>query len=102
MEAGSIQALSGQSLIPSGPMDSLGVATMRKDFDAFLTRPGGVTVDLAGVEVMDGAGVGALAFMFKRLVARGDCLQIVGATGQPLLLLRELGLGKILGIDAKR
>jgi anti-anti-sigma factor len=59
-----------------------------------------VIIDLTDVSVMDGTGVGALAFLFKRLVARGRKLIVTGVSGQPLALLNELGLADLLGIPA--
>lgn len=61
--------------------------------------PPWVVLDLRGVTFMDGAGLGALAFLAKRL---GERVQIEGAAGQPLALLRHLGLDRVFGLPAPR
>lgn len=58
-----------------------------------------VVLDLAGVGFMDGAGLGALAFLAKRLPGR---ISLSGVTGQPLDLLRHLGLDRVFGLPAGR
>jgi anti-anti-sigma factor len=58
-----------------------------------------VVIDLSNVTYLDGSGVGALSFLFKRLTARGRRLTISGVAGQPLAMLRQLGLDGLLGLD---
>ncbi len=61
-----------------------------------------VVLDLSEVGFMDGTGVGALAFLYRRLAARRLRLVVAGAGGQPLAMLFELGLAKVLGIIERR
>jgi len=58
-----------------------------------------VVIDLSHVTFIDGSGIGALSFLFKRLAARGRRLSLAGVSGQPLAMLRHLGLTTALGID---
>lgn len=58
-----------------------------------------VVIDFSAVPFMDGSGVGAIAFLFKRLAARGRRLTLRGVGGQPLAMFRHLGLAGPLGID---
>lgn len=57
-----------------------------------------VVLDLANVSHLDGSAIGAISFLFRRLAAQGRTLLVEGAAGQPLRLLRDLGLASILGI----
>lgn len=57
-----------------------------------------VVIDLTHVSFVDGSGLGAISYLFKRLTARGRALKVVGASGQPLAMLRHLGLASMLGI----
>ena len=57
-----------------------------------------VVLDLSQVCFVDGSGLGAISFLFKRLSACGRRLSVVGASGQPLAMLRHLGRAKMLGI----
>ena len=58
-----------------------------------------VVIDLSHVTFIDGSGLGALSFLFKRLTARGRRLRLAGVSGQPLAMLRHLGLARSLGVD---
>lgn len=58
-----------------------------------------VIIDLSNVTFIDGSGVGAIAYLYKRLTARGCRLRVVGVFGQPLATLRHLGLARLLGLD---
>jgi anti-anti-sigma factor len=81
----------------NGQLDADGVRAARPTLEALATEArGDVVLDLSGVSLLDGSGVGAIAFLFKRLLARGCALCVAGASGQPLSLLRELGLTRIL------
>lgn len=42
---------------------------------------GEVVIDLSNVTFLDGSGVGAIAFLFKRLAARGRRLTVAGVAG---------------------
>lgn len=59
-----------------------------------------VVIDFSAVPYLDGSGVGAISFLFKRLAARGRRLTLCGVGGQPLAMFRHLGLARPLGIDA--
>ncbi len=69
---------------------------MRTDFDRLAAGHDDVVVDLARTEALDGSGVGALVYTFKRLVATGNRLTVRNVSGQPLNLLNESGLLRTL------
>lgn len=56
-----------------------------------------VVLDLSGVSLLDGSGIGMIASLHRRLRQRGLSLSLVGACGQPADLLRDLGLGRLIG-----
>ena len=86
-----------------GRLDGPAVTELR-DALAEIVRGPAMTlmVDLSGVTLIDGAGVGALAFLFRRLTASGRKLHVTGVTGQPLAFLRDLGLTETLGLPVAR
>ncbi len=55
-----------------------------------------VVVDMSRVEFIDSSGVGAIVFMYKRLVASGRSIQLTGVKGQPLQLLTYLRLNELI------
>lgn len=89
----------GTRIALAGTLDADGAFALRSSLEQIVTGAiRNVTFDLGDVSYMDGSGVGALAFTFKRLAARGLELRVEGAHGQPLSLLRKLGLDRTLGI----
>ncbi len=84
-----------------GMLDGEAVTALRDELAAAVRGEcASVTVDLSDVSFMDGAGIGALAFLFRRLTAAGRRLHVTGANGQPLALLRDLGLARTLGLPS--
>lgn len=59
-----------------------------------------VVLDLSRVSLLDGSAIGAISFLFRRLTAQGRKLAVEGASGQPLRLLRDLGIATLLGLAA--
>jgi len=90
-------------LTPGTALDAEGAAALRPTLDS-LARAGArrVVLDLSRVERMDGSGIGAIAFLRKRLLAAGQSMEVVGAHGQPLALLRSLGLADLFGLETAR
>jgi anti-anti-sigma factor len=83
----------------SGPLDAEGALALRPSLENLVSgATGDVVLDMAGVSYMDGSGVGAVAFLFKRLAAQGRRVTVAGAGAQPLALLRKLGLDGVLGL----
>ena len=68
----------------------------------FTATPRRVVLDLSKVEQMDGSGIGAIAYLRKRLMAAGRSLDVAGVHGQPLALLRQLGLARSFGLTEER
>lgn len=84
-----------------GRFDAERVVALRPALEALAATPARrVVLDISAVAMIDGSGLGAIAFLFKRLVASGRKLVLTGASGQPLTLLTELGLGDLLGLTA--
>jgi len=87
----------------AGVLDADAARRLRERFsDLARTAQHDVVIDLSGVGYLDGAGLGALSFLFRHLATRRRRLAIVGANGQPLGLLKELGLAKTLGVAQRR
>ncbi len=96
----SIQSgLNGNRINVSGMLDADGASALRPLLEQIVIGANrDVAIDISEVAFMDGSGIGALAFTFKRLLARGMALKLEGASGQPLALLRKLGLDRTFGI----
>lgn len=60
-----------------------------------------ILIDMGGVSFIDGAGLGALVFLFKRLRAKGYKLTLTNLTGQPHRMLTDMQLIDLLGAPAR-
>lgn len=86
----------------TGAFDAEAVAAARSSFETIAASPvRRVELDLSGVSSIDGSGIGAIAYLFKRLVATGRTLAVTGVSGEPRALLESLGLSRILGLEPR-
>jgi anti-anti-sigma regulatory factor len=81
--------------------DAANVAYMRSEIERLASASDHVVIDLARTEELDGSGVGAMVFAFKRLQSRGLRLSIRNASGQPLNLLHGSGLLRTLSGETR-
>lgn len=80
-----------------GRFDADCVRQLREPFVVLAeTAAHDVVLDFADVGFLDGAGIGAIAFLHRRLAARRLAVRIAGASGQPLQMLLDLRLTKLL------
>jgi anti-anti-sigma factor len=87
----------------AGALDAEGANALRSGFEALGAEARqDVVLDLSRVSYLDGAGIGAVAYLFKRLAAKGRNLRLQGVIGQPLAALRQFGLAQVFGLDARR
>ena len=88
---------------PQGSLDRRGAVALRSELESILAEEGDdVVMDLSAGNYIYGAGIGAIAFLFKRLVASGRSLRVTGASGQPRSMLNDLGLAHLLGLPVAR
>lgn len=85
-----------------GILDGEGTTAIRDGLEAIsASGAGDVVLDFSSVTYMDGSGVAAIAYVFKRLLATGRKLKIIGVTGQPAQVLRDMGLDNLFGLAGK-
>jgi anti-anti-sigma factor len=84
----------------SGDFDSLGAKLIREDFERLCDSDyiNSVVLDLSRVEFIDSSGVGAIVFLYKRLIANQAKMAITGVKGQPADLLRLLRVDEALPV----
>jgi anti-anti-sigma factor len=86
-------------LVLRGCLDGQSAPDMLEGMEAVVQlNRSDVVLDLASVSQLDGSAIGAFSFLYRRLGAQGRSLTVEGACGQPLRLLRDLGIDAILGI----
>ena len=81
-----------------GDFDAAGSAEIRPRLEDVATQaaPQHVFIDLRGVTFIDSSGVGAIVFLYKRLLEKSRQLRLVGAQGQPRELLELLRIHKAI------
>jgi anti-sigma B factor antagonist len=79
-----------------GDMDAAAMRAQRSICEELASGEDDVSVDMSKVSFVDSSGVGAIVFMYKRLVANGHSLQLTGVKGQPLQLLTYLKLTDLI------
>lgn len=73
-----------------GDFDVNSVNDAKPVFEDLAVNGSDVVVDLSGVRFIDSSGIGAIVFLYKRLVAQQHCMVLIGVTGQPQELLEIL------------
>lgn len=90
---------SQQTLVLSGPFDALAAERLRPEFARHADHgQGDLVLDLAGVDFIDSSGVGAIVFLYKRLVGQRRGLLLTGVRGQPRDLLRFLRIDRTIPV----
>lgn len=80
-------------------LDAASVAAMREEIDAIAAGDADVIIDMSQCRFIDSSGVGAIVYLHKRMRTRGYRVQLSGLQGQPLKLLRHLGIAGMLSAD---
>ncbi len=75
-----------------GEFDALGSQSIREALERLAQEPPAkqLVLDLKGVSFLDSSGVGAIVFLYKRLIARQCRLALSNVQGQPRELLQLL------------
>ena len=77
-----------------GEFDAYQVSQLRDEFEFYSQGERNIIVDISLVNFIDSSGIGALVFLYKRLIARDYTLTIVGAQGQVAELFTMLHLNR--------
>ena len=73
-------------------MDALSLRSHREVFENLAACDQDLTIDMDNVELIDGAGIGALVFLLKRARAKRRTIRLTNLKGQPRRLLEGLHL----------
>lgn len=79
-----------------GELDAIGAGSLREQLEKLAELDRDLVLDLSGVSFLDSSGVGAIVFLFKRVLARGHRMSLAAARGQPLELLELLRMGQAI------
>lgn len=85
----------------TGDLDAAMISGMRADIDIVAACDADVTIDMSQCRFIDSSGVGAIVYLHKRMRARGYRVSLSGLEGQPLKLLRHLGIAGLLSAGGR-
>lgn len=75
-----------------GRLDAEAMAGQRDLFEDLAKAKSDLVLDMAEVEHLDSAGLGGIAYLYKRLKADGFDISLENTKGQPLSLIEALSL----------
>jgi len=82
-----------------GSLDINSAPALSEEIDKIIaTHPPTVTVDLAGLDLIDSSGVAALVKLYKNVRANGGTIAITGARDQPLAIFKLLRMDKVFNL----
>ena len=79
-----------------GSFDADTVSRMKDDIEAYSELRSNIIFDLADVQFIDSSGIGAIVYLYKRMVVKGFTVSVSGLTQQPLALFHMLFLDKTI------
>ena len=80
----------------NGDMDAAAMKAQRPMFEELADCGEDVVIDMSGVEFIDSSGVGAIVFLYKRMLAANRKLKFQKLGGQPHQLLTHLRLADLV------
>lgn len=104
MELHTIQATDTViTLLIQGNLDADGSRHAQSHIDDVIAQDDyqEVEIDFSGVQFLDSSGVGALVYMYKRLIERERDMRIENVRGQPLEIINLLRIGQAIPINSR-
>jgi len=72
------------------------VKSMRDELEALSELTTNIVVDLSDVKFIDSSGIGAIVFLYKRMITKNLNLSVIGLDTQPSELFKMLMLDKTI------
>ncbi|BCS47982.1 STAS domain-containing protein [Aeromonas jandaei] len=85
-----------QVVVLENEFDAMAVSELRSLFEELSTHQGDVLADISDVHFIDSSGIGALVFLYKRLIMNGHQMALVCGPGQPHDLLEMLHIDRVI------
>ncbi|MGY3569819.1 STAS domain-containing protein [Vibrio paucivorans] len=91
------------TLVISGNLDADGSRDAQPHIDDVIARDqhNEIELDFREVDFLDSSGVGALVYLYKRLVERERNMRIENVRGQPLEIINLLRIGQAIPVNSK-
>lgn len=85
-----------QVVVLENELDAMAVTELRPLFEKLSAHGGNVLADISDVHFIDSSGIGALVFLYKRLITNGHHMALVCGPGQPHDLLEMLHIDRVI------
>ena len=79
-----------------GSFDADTVSIMKDEIKNYSKLSNHIIFDLEGVNFIDSSGIGAIVYLYKRMIVKGYTVSVSGLTQQPLELFNLLLLNKTI------
>ncbi|WP_047043946.1 STAS domain-containing protein [Vibrio mexicanus] len=91
------------TLMISGNLDAEGSRSAQPAIDDVISNDqhNEVELDFRDVQFLDSSGVGALVYLYKRLIERERNMRIENVTGQPLEIINLLRIGQAIPVNSR-
>lgn len=87
------------SLVIRGSLDINSAPQLAEEIDKLVAgKVKRVTVDLAGLDLIDSSGVAALVKLYKGIRGHGGQVEMTGARDQPLAIFKLLRMDKVFNL----
>jgi anti-anti-sigma factor len=103
MELRKIQASETiDTLIINGNLDADGSRSAQPHIDQIIAEDSGrdVEIDFSQVQFLDSSGVGAIVYLYKRLIERQRSMRIENVSGQPLEIINLLRISQAIPVNS--
>ena len=91
------------TLVIEGNLDADGSRSAQSRLDEIIADKSypDIEVDLTHVRFLDSSGVGAIVYLYKRLVEHQRNMRIENASGQPLEIINLLRINQAIPVNSK-
>ena len=79
-----------------GSFDADAVSSMKDEIETYSHLSSNIIFDLEDVQFIDSSGIGAIVYLYKRMVVKEFTVSVSGLTQQPLELFHLLFLDKTI------
>ena len=91
------------TLVIDGNLDADGSRSAQPHLDEIIADKSypEIEIDLTNVRFLDSSGVGAIVYLYKRLVEHQRNMRIENASGQPLEIINLLRINQAIPVNSK-
>lgn len=92
------------TLVINGNLDADGSRSAQSHIDEIIADKSDreIEIDFSQVQFLDSSGVGAIVYLYKRLIERQRCMRIENVSGQPLEIMNLLRIDQAIPVNSNK